>query len=533
MRRTRRTRPDRSRRRLIVESAMLAAATIVPLAVAFAVLFTRRRGRLSAYGDTAILELSVRDVFHHPVLLGPYSRYHWHHPGPLLFDWLAIPYRVLGSHAHALYQGTLLTAAIAIGVVAWITHRQAGPVLVGWAMVAVAAFVWAVGPEVVRRPWNPWITILPLLAVIALAWHAATGRLWAYPFAVAGGSFVVQSHVSYAGVTAAVLGTAAVLALVGARRTPRAWRRVGLVGAVSVAVLGVLWSPPIYQELRDHDGNLTQLRVFFTNTRPDHDLADGVHVTLQELGVLPAQLAARAAGASEEERPSPWYGGITLVALAAAIVVAAVRRCRAALHLAGIVAVAILASVWSVARIVGPIDTYLVLWIGVTGTAAWIALGAALTAPGDRVPVLRPNPIVLTVVLVPVLVLAAVNTRNAWNAPAPEWPGTDGVNALTRTVRPALGPPDAGPVLVRVRGSASWPMAAGVMVQLERRGYTTLVEPDEAWLLGERRARRPGTSVAATLTFADADAVPTLDPTREQLVGHEGTMYDVSVFLRS
>src|SRR4051812_45809588 len=104
-------------------SAALVGITLVPLVVAFVALFTPKRGRILPWGDTALLELSVRDVGSHVLLLGPYSRYRWHHPGPLLFDWLAVPYRLLGSNARALNQGSLLTAAIAIGVVAWVVHR--------------------------------------------------------------------------------------------------------------------------------------------------------------------------------------------------------------------------------------------------------------------------------------------------------------------------------------------------------------------------------------------------------------------------
>src|SRR3954451_794483 len=102
---------------------VIASIAIVPFLVAFAAMFTGRQGGTATFGDTALLELTVRDVGHHVVLLGPYSRFHWHHPGPLLFDWLALPYRILGSNARALNQGSLLTAAIAVGVVAWVAYR--------------------------------------------------------------------------------------------------------------------------------------------------------------------------------------------------------------------------------------------------------------------------------------------------------------------------------------------------------------------------------------------------------------------------
>lgn len=506
-------------------SVALVGITLVPLLVAFVALFTGRRGRILPWGDTALLELSVRDVGSHALLLGPYSRYHWHHPGPLLFDWLAVPYRLLGSNARALNQGSLLTAAIAIGVVAWVAHRRGGTPLVAWSMVVAGLLIWAVGPDVVRSPWNPWITVLPLLAVVALAWNATAGDLWSYPVAVAGGSFVVQSHVGYAAVTLAVLGGAGVIVLVTALRKRVAWRRVLVVGIVSLGALLVLWAPPLYQQARDDPGNLSELRQFFSDAKADHTLDDGVRVTVEELGVVPAQVVGLDTAASQNDRPSSWAGLATLVALAAAVAVAAWRRCTSALLLAGLASLSVLAAIWSVSRVIGPIEDYLVLWVAVTGGAVWIALGAALLAPGRRAPVFRPN---LAVMLVPVVVLAAVNGWSAWQAGAPERPGTAGVAQLVRAIRPRLHPPKAGPVYVRIDGTGAWALAAGVMDDLERRGYRTLVQPDEAWLLGERRARPPKTAVASTLTFTDSASTRGAGAR----IARERAAYDISVYLR-
>ncbi len=507
-------------------SLALVGITLVPLVVAFVALFTRKRGRIMPWGDTALLELSVRDVGSHVPLLGPYSRYHWHHPGPLLFDWLAVPYRLLGSNARALNQGSLLTAAIAIGVVAWVVHRRGGTPLVAWSMVVAGLLIWAVGPDVVRSPWNPWITVLPLLAVIALAWNATAGGLWSYPLAVAGGSFVVQSHVGYAAVTLAVLGGAAVIVLVIALRKQIAWKSVLVAGLVSVGVLLVLWAPPVYQQIRDEPGNLSELRQFFSDAKADHTLDDGFRVTVEELGVVPAQVVGLDTGASQNDRPSSWAGVATVLALAAAVAVAAWRRSRTALLLAALVALSILAAIWSVSRVIGPIEDYLVLWVAVTGAGAWITLGAALFAPGARPPVLRPN---LVVMLVPVALLAAVNGWSAWQAGAPERPGTAGVEQLARAIRPRLQPPAAGPVSIRISGTGAWALAAGVMDDLERRGYRTLVQPDEGWLLGERRVRPPKTAVASTLTFTDTASG---GPNAGERIARERAAFDISVFLR-
>src|SRR5690242_12647411 len=54
-------------------------------------------------GDWAMIELRTLDVgTGHTPLVGPYSRYSWNHPGPLLFWLLAIPYRLTGSNPSGL-----------------------------------------------------------------------------------------------------------------------------------------------------------------------------------------------------------------------------------------------------------------------------------------------------------------------------------------------------------------------------------------------------------------------------------------------
>src|SRR5690242_2115556 len=60
-------------------------------------------GNYVATSDLAIVESRVRDVGTRGTpLVGPYSRYHWNHPGPFFFYALTIPYRVLGSNGRSL-----------------------------------------------------------------------------------------------------------------------------------------------------------------------------------------------------------------------------------------------------------------------------------------------------------------------------------------------------------------------------------------------------------------------------------------------
>ncbi len=65
-------------------------AIFVPFAVGIIWRLTATGDDFASF-DPALLELGVRAVGRHAVLVGPYSRFGWNHPGPLYLYWLAVP----------------------------------------------------------------------------------------------------------------------------------------------------------------------------------------------------------------------------------------------------------------------------------------------------------------------------------------------------------------------------------------------------------------------------------------------------------
>ena len=93
----------RSDRRIVGVAAGLLAVPALVLLVRAA------RATWVPSSDWAAIEARTRDVWtSHASLVGPYSRYGWNHPGPLLFYVLAVPYRLLGSQPHGLFVGVAL-----------------------------------------------------------------------------------------------------------------------------------------------------------------------------------------------------------------------------------------------------------------------------------------------------------------------------------------------------------------------------------------------------------------------------------------
>src|SRR5690349_14036789 len=75
---------------------ILTAIVTLPFVVAAAMMVVKYRS-FAPFADIALIELGIRDVGRHVVLLGVYSRFGWRHPGPMLFYLLAIPYWLTGG----------------------------------------------------------------------------------------------------------------------------------------------------------------------------------------------------------------------------------------------------------------------------------------------------------------------------------------------------------------------------------------------------------------------------------------------------
>ena len=149
------------------------------------------------YSDWAGMELFVRDVGHHPVLVGLYSRDGWSHPGPIIFYLLAIPYRLTGSSSVGLQLGALIINGAAIVGMALVARRRGGTPLLLCTLLGVGLLVRTLGPDFVRDPWVCYVTVIPFGLMVLLSWSMACGETWALPVGAALTSYLVQTHVGY------------------------------------------------------------------------------------------------------------------------------------------------------------------------------------------------------------------------------------------------------------------------------------------------------------------------------------------------
>lgn len=502
---------------------LILAIALVPLFVLGIQLL--RGGDYAPYGDGALIELGVREVGHHAVLLGPYSRFGWFHPGPMMFYVLAVPYRLLAGHSLAINLAAVTINGAALAGIAWIAHRRGGFPLFTVTLAVFTLFLQILGPGHWNSPWNPTITVMPFALLLFVAWELARGKAWAGVGAVGITSFIVQSHVLRLLACTALIVAATVLgafAISRARREePDRWsirrRNLVRVSVIAAALASVLWMPPIVQQLTRDPGNLGLILRSQRDARPDHTLHEGLDLELRQVGTLPAWLTgARSTGTVDQgdgtlQGSGGWPAALSLAAFAAAFVIAWRRRALDALRLGVLVAIVLVTSAITVSRIVGPIYDYLVRWMAVGGLGIWVFLGAAILLPAERH--LEPGVtsadvsrrrLATSALVAVVLIVSVLNTKSAVRAEASGSDHSSPVESLTRGIRAGLPGTPARPVLLRGASVDLWPWLAAVALQLERDGRTVWFDPAFRGFVGDRRApdRVPGATIVELGTDA-------------------------------
>jgi len=455
-----------------------------------------------ATSDQALIELQIRDVGTRAVLVGPYSRFGWYHPGPALFYLFAVPYRLLGSSLIAVPLTALALNAACVVSIGWLARRRGGLVLMALLLLGTVLLIGALGGSALRDVWNPTVTVLPLVVLLLVVWSAVEGDGWALPVAVGLGSFLVQAHVGYAGAVGVLLVWALVGTVVRSRRT------VGSLTPtlVAAAVVGaVMWVLPAVEQFTHHPGNLGLVLQFGRDPEvPVHGLADGWHVVARALSWrMPWATGATAFNAFVGEvalsGPAAFPAG--LLALGGAGIVAGVRRQWRAVRLDVTVGLTLVAATISFGRLTGPMFPYLVVWVWGPAMLAWIGAAWSLwcaVAPPARARAAR----VCIPVLVGLLGVAAVVV--AADAASVEVVRPDQV-AATRIFSKAARAAAAdgrGAVLVDAFGEPrARSIGVGVALELERHGIPVEVPLDQGVAYGVDRTHDGG-RLRARLTIA-------------------------------
>jgi hypothetical protein len=239
---------------------------VITALTSLVIAFSAIRGVASGYqpaGDNSLLELRSRDVFteHHP-LLGTGSSasvsagIDLNHPGPMLFDLMAIPIKLFGSSAGIAFAIAAVNI-VAVCLVGLVVARTAGSATALVTQMVTAGIAWSMGSELLYDPWQPNVLVLSFWLVLCSVWAVAAGHTVWLPLAVGFGSFAIQTHLSYLLLIPILLAFALVRAArhVGFEQLRRPLIRSGVV-------IGVLWAQPLVEQIfGEGQGNISRVVV--------------------------------------------------------------------------------------------------------------------------------------------------------------------------------------------------------------------------------------------------------------------------------
>jgi hypothetical protein len=326
--------------------------------------------------DLAMTELRVRDVGgRHTPLIGLPGRIgtfpdQGSHPGPWSFYLVAPVYRLAGATAWGLELASIvINSAVVVALLA-IGRRLLGPpgILVIGVLAAVA--VRGYGLNVLTHPWNPYFPVLLWLLLLVAAWAVLAGHHRLAPVVGAVGTVAAQTHVPYvvscAAVNALVIG---VLLWRWRRAGPEGRSEIGRLLGGTLAVVGVLWVPPVVDQLRRDPGNLRMLYRHFAADQPEPAIGftTALQVFFRHLDAPAVLVDLVTHGDAFVHRSGlgdgSVVGGVVVFALWCGAALLALRwRHQLLLALHAVIAVALAAGALSMSRIFGKVWFYLTLW---------------------------------------------------------------------------------------------------------------------------------------------------------------------------
>lgn len=445
-------------------------------------------------GDYALIEMSTRSALGHRQMLGPYSRFAWNHPGPLMFYWFAPFYSVFGHRPESLGVASAvlntLFAAGSIAIAGWCSGRRAAWTVAGAmiATVAIWGFVW------IDRIWNPLLVLMPLVGLGFLGAAVLSGRRWALPGFVLVAVFAVQTHLGTLPMVALFSTAVAIGVGVSARRQWRFWLIPGLASA---AVGVVAFLPPLYEQATSESGNLTELVRFFQTAKGGHSPGEvldktSVQLTLTKVGLI------HTVATGVHPIPPASAARLIVLALVVAIVVWGMRSNgragrRFEQHLCVFAGLAGAGAFVGGLRVIGNLEGYLTLPATAAGTLLWMA--ALLTLAGEFHTRARPSLYRLAGRIGPIAVALGCVWSSLWmidQDPARSLQVPLSVDGNARSATAAVStalPPRTHQVLITLGDALTAPTAAMVANQLELGGIDTREDSVYDFLFG--RDRRP------------------------------------------
>ena len=487
-------------------------------------------------GDWAVLTMRVEDVGRDTPLVGPYSRFGWNHPGPLMYWLLAFPYHLFGDKPEASLAAAATLNALTVAALSAVAWRRGRLPMVALTMTATAILIHAMGAATIRDPWNPFITLLPLALTVFLVWSVIEGDFWMWPPLAFLVSFELQSHIGYLPMLA-MLGVSVFVITwrsksMGALLPTSTKQRWWVLGLSSAVVIGC-WLPVLLDQVAG-TGNLGAIAQYFLSPGDSPaGFGTALHVAADQLRLPSAPWLGRAelAGLDGALLGSGLAAlAVPILSMAVSLWLAVRMRVLTALRFQLVVIATALGGLIATARVTGPLFDWVVRWWWVIASLWWLSIvWVVWSVLYQRIQTQSMQRIATGVLAVGAAIVALAATGpviSATSSTPPPSPSTGVVlNGFLQQTLDALQ--GSGPLLVVTTGSVRGDYGDALRLQLERAGINVVIEPTMISHLGPQRSESNRTPVG-TLWVVSADQITQFkaDPSMKFLGGWDPLTQD-------
>ena len=238
------------------------------------------------WGDVAANALQVQNAKHLAELLGNYSRWHFHHPGPFFFYLFAMGEGVFYNLLHIVpaplngecLAEILFSVSCLFGSIYVFTVHTRRALFLPLAVLASIVFLYALESALPASAlvslWPPYMALFSFLLLIVSSASVAAGKWTHLPLVAFSGMVMIHAHVAQLLFVTALISAALACALL---RNVRAGTLAGnlvryrpsLIASLAIAVL---FASPLLIELLVHKpNNLTQIREYLAQHRGEHN----------------------------------------------------------------------------------------------------------------------------------------------------------------------------------------------------------------------------------------------------------------------
>ena len=457
---------------------------LLPLILSIIPFFSGWGSEILQSGDNALLEMATQETVQ-GVYTGAYSRFGFHHPGPMYFYMRYPLYALSGNTASSFYLSTALIVGISLWLSFQIIRKNSSPVSTIIFTFVFSLFMLTLTRTIWLSQWNPFIIIFPLCLFIISAAAYSSGANHSLYITVITGSFLAQTHIGMLPMVAIVFLYLTVFVVL-----QRSLKSRELI--ISAVLLLIFWIPVIVDQFSPQgSGNISIISKIISQY-PSVGITR-ISIAAWLSSVVPIEMIFLGPWIKEHfSSPVIFHTIIVLFRFPLLFYAWILARKRNKegfeTRLCELTLLLIFVSLLSVFSIRGEIFQYLTLWFSVVSALSWFSI--LLVFSGIKFPHRK---LVIQIVFFGLLLTTTIfnirNIRADGFSTDPLQMHDTSIEFLSNKLLADKNQLHSNQILLEITDNALWPEMLGLACNLSKHGYDVEIQQSYSFMLNRPNPR--------------------------------------------